>query len=593
MTMAEAWGVAPGYYDIEGRWVPAEAETVCRVLDVMGAEGVPPAPQVLFVHAGQTLPLAATSEIVTEDGAVLRTEALPPDLPPGYHTLRQLDDGTEARLIVSPGCCYLPTELRAWGWAAQLYAVRSLQSWGVGDLGDLCDLARWAARLGAQHLLVNPLDAPLPLLPQEPSPYYPSSRRFRNPLYIRIEDVPGAARLAERLERLARAGRDLNRQRLIERDRVFQLKMRALEDLFATAGTCDEFDRYRQTEGKGLTDFATFCALTEVYGGPWQSWPASLRHPGSAAVGRFRAERRCRIAFHKWLQWLTDRQLAAAAREIGLVHDLPIGVQVQGADAWAWQDTFGCDISVGAPPDPFNQAGQDWAVPPFDPWRLRAAGYEPFIQTVRAAFRHGVGLRIDHVMGLFRLFWIPKGMGPARGVYVRYPYRELLDIVALESLRARAFVVGEDLGTVEDVVREEMADRRMLSYRLLWFEERPPAEYRPDSMAALSTHDLPTLAGIWEGSDPDQSVRERLVRYAGISDGRPTEEVAEAAYRVLASSPARLLAVMLEDALGVAERPNKPGTTVEWPNWSLALPLTLEELLTDPRPVRLAGVLRR
>jgi 4-alpha-glucanotransferase len=273
MTMAEAWGVAPGYYDIEGRWVPAEPETVCRVLDVMGAEGVPPAPQVLFVHAGQTLPLAGTSEVVTEDGAVLRTEALPPDLPPGYHTLRQLDDGTEARLIVSPGCCYLPAELRAWGWAAQLYAVRSLRSWGVGDLGDLCDLARWAARLGAQHLLVNPLDAPLPLLPQEPSPYYPSSRRFRNPLYIRIEDVPGAARLGERLERLARAGRDLNRQRLIERDRVFQLKMRALEDLFATAGTCDEFDRYRQTEGKGLTDFATFCALTEVYGGPWQSWP--------------------------------------------------------------------------------------------------------------------------------------------------------------------------------------------------------------------------------------------------------------------------------------------------------------------------------
>jgi 4-alpha-glucanotransferase len=594
MSMAQAWGVAPGYNDISGRWVPAEPETVCRVVDAMGAEGAPPPPPVLVVHAGQTLPFAGTAEVITEDGAVLEANAsLPPDLPPGYHTLRQLDDGSKSRLIVSPGRCHLPADLRAWGWAAQLYAVRSLRSWGFGDLGDLRGLARWAAELGAQHLMVNPLDAALPLLPQEPSPYYPSSRRYRNPLYIRVEEVPGAARLGERLQRLARAGRDLNRQRLIDRDRVFHLKMRALEELFMAAGPCEEFDCFRETEGKSLTDYATFCALSDVYGSPWQSWPVEVRHPDSPAVRRFRVARRCRIAFHEWLQWLLDRQLAAAAREIGLVHDLPVGVQAQGADAWAWQDTFANGMSVGAPPDPFNQAGQDWAVPPIDPWRLRAAGYEPFIQTVRAAFRHGIGLRIDHVMGLFRLFWIPQGMGPANGVYVRYPYRELLDILALESQRAGAFVVGEDLGTVEDVVREEMAARRVLSYKLLWFEDRPPAEYPPESMAALSTHDLPTLAGIWEGSDPDQSVRERLIGHTGVSEGRPTEEVAEAAYRALASSPSQLVAVSLEDALGVAERPNKPGTTVEWPNWSLALPLTLEELGKDPRPARMARVVRR
>src|SRR5262249_32189674 len=307
----------------------------------------------------------------------------------------------------------------------------------------------------------------------------------------------------------------------------------------------------------------------------------------------FRAQRRCRVAFHKWLQWLLDQQLAAAAAEIGLVHDLPIGVQAEGADAWTWQDAFAHGISVGAPPGPFNQAGQDWAVPPFDPWRLRSAAYEPFIQTLRAAFRHGVGLRVDHVMGLFRLFWIPNGMGPDQGVYVRYPYRELLDILALESHRAGAFVVGEDLGTVEDIVRDEMADRCILSYRLLWFEQRPPGEYRRESVAALTTHDLPTLAGIWEGSDPDESVRERLVRYAGVSDGEATEEVAAAAYRALARCPSRLVAATLEDAVGVAERPNKPGTIEEWPNWSLGLPLTLEQLRVDPRPARLAGVLRR
>jgi len=594
MTMAEAWGVAPGHHDIDGRWVPAGPQSVCRVLDAMGAAGAPPAPPVVVVHSGQALPLSGIAEVITEDGAAIRLDgSSQPDLPYGYHTLRRLDDDSEARLIVSPRRCHLPPGLRAWGWAAQLYAVRSVQSWGFGDLGDLRGLASWAAHLGAEHVLVNPLGAPLPLLPQEPSPYYPSSRRYRNPLYIRVEEVPGAAGLGERLAGLVCAGRDLNRQRLIERDRVFHLKMRALEEIFAASEPCVEFDQYRDGEGRGLTDYATFCALTEVYGRGWRTWPAALQHPDSPAVRRFRADRRCRVAFHKWLQWLLDRQLAAAAREIGLVHDLPIGVQAQGADAWTWQDTFAHGISVGAPPDPFNRSGQDWAVPPFDPWRLRSAAYEPFIQTVRAAFRHGVGLRIDHVMGLFRLFWIPEGMGPDQGVYVRYPYGELLDILALESHRARAFVVGEDLGTVEDVVREEMADRSILSYRLLWFEQRPPAEYRPESVAALTTHDLPTLAGIWEGSDPDESVRGRLVRYAGITDDQSTDEVALAAYSALARCPSHLVAATLEDALGVAERPNKPGTTDGWPNWSLGLPLTLEQLRDDPRPARLAGVLRR
>jgi 4-alpha-glucanotransferase len=531
---------------------------------------------------------------VTEDGEVLAADgSLPASLPPGYHTLHGPSAGGERRLIVSPGTCHLPPDLRAWGWSAQLYAVRSRKSWGLGDLADLRELARWAARLGAGALLLNPLDAPLPLLPQEPSPYYPSSRRFRNPLYIRVEEVPGAERLGEQLARLAEAGRRLNRRRLIDRDRVYRLKLTALEELFGAFPGDPAFDAYRRAEGSELEDYATFCALSEVHRGPWCDWPEELRHPDSEAVRRFRADRRHRVRFHEWLQWLLDRQLTAAAAEIGLVHDLPIGVQGDGADAWAWQDVFASGLSVGAPPDPFNAAGQDWAVPPFDPWRLRAAAYEPFVQTVRAAFRHGAGLRVDHVMGLFRLYWIPAGEGPTKGIYVRYPHGDLLDILALESQRAGAFVAGEDLGTVESSVRDEMARRRILSYRLLWFEEEAPARYVQESLAAVTTHDLPTLAGIWEGSDPDHSMRERLRRHTGVSDDRPVAEVAEAAYRALAASPSRLLAATLEDALGVAERPNKPGTTSEWPNWSLALPVSLEELRRDPRPARLAQVLRR
>jgi 4-alpha-glucanotransferase len=591
---AAAWGVSPGYHDLDGRWVAARPETVSRVLAAMGADGPqPPPPGALVIRTGETAALSGPAEVVTEDGGVLPAPgALPPDLPAGYHTLRSLDDGSSTRLIVSPGRCR-PARGRGWGWAAQLYAVRSRGSWGLGDLADLRDLGSWAAGLGAVTLVVNPLDAPLPLVPQEPSPYYPSSRRFRSPLYIRVEEVPGAEALGERLAPLAAAGRALNERRLIERDAVYELKLRALEQLFAAFTGSSEFDGYRAATGSDLEDYATFCALSEVHGGPWRSWPADLRHPRSDGVCRFRAECGQRIRFHEWLQWLLDRQLAAAAGEIGLILDLPIGVQADGADAWAWQDAFAEGLSVGAPPDPFNRAGQDWAMPPFDPWRLRAAGYEPFVRTLQAAFRHSAGLRVDHVMGLFRLFWIPAGSGPADGVYVRYPYRDLLDILALESERAGAFVVGEDLGTVEDAVREELAERRILSYRLLWFEERSPAEYPPESLAALTTHDLPTLAGIWECSDPDQSVRERLRRHTGAAEGQETCSVAEAAYRALARSPSRLLAATLEDAVCVPERPNKPGTTTEWPNWSLALPLSLEELSRDPRAARLAAALRR
>jgi 4-alpha-glucanotransferase len=593
--LATAWGIAPGYHDIGGRWVAAEPEIVSRALAAMGAAGgVPPTPPVSVIRLGERPALDGPVEVVTEDGAVLAaSDVLPEGLALGYHTLRRLRDGTESRLIVSPGRCHLPSDLRTWAWALQLYAVRSEASWGIGDLADLRHLATWSAGLGAGGLLLNPLGAALPELPQEPSPYYPSSRRFRNPLYVRVEEAPGAERLGDRLAPLAAAGRELNRERRIDRDRVYELKMRALEDLFTEFTTCAEFDRYRETGGRELEDYATFCALSEVHGSPWRRWPDELRRPGTVAVRRFRSGRLGRVRFHQWLQWLLDRQLAAAAAEIGVVHDLPIGAQADGADAWAWQHVFAEGVSVGAPPDPFNQAGQDWAVPPFDPWRLRAAGYEPFASTLRAAFRHGVGLRLDHVMGLFRLFWIPEGTGPAHGVYVRYPHAELLDVLALESHRAGAFVVGEDLGTVEQHVRDELVARQILSYRLLWFEDAPPAEYGPESLAALTTHDLPTLTGIWEGSDPDPSVRERLRRHAGVGDDRPLAEVVDAAHAALAASPSRLVVATLEDALGVAERPNKPGTTWEWPNWSLALPATLEQLRADPRPARLARLLRR
>jgi 4-alpha-glucanotransferase len=313
-------------------------------------------------------------------------------------------------------------------------------------------------------------------------------------------------------------------------------------------------------------------------------------------VREFAREQRDRIAFHRWLQRLTGDQVARAAGAAALVQDLPIGVDPAGADAWLWQDAFALDARVGAPPDEFNTLGQDWRLPPLDPWRLRAAGYEPFIRTLRAALRFGGGLRVDHVMGLFRLFWIPPGGAPGEGAYVRYPWPELLDILCLEAARNGAFVVGEDLGTVDDFMRRELAARDVLSYRLLWFEEEPPRRFPERALAAVTTHDLPTVAGLWTGADLEEQlrlglapnrestagIRARLAAWGGLAvDATPAAAVG-AAHRLLAEAPSLARVAALEDALMVEERPNVPGTTDERPNWSRRLPLPLEEIERDP-----------
>jgi 4-alpha-glucanotransferase len=589
---AELWGVEAGYHAIGGEWVPTSQETAQRLLDAMGADGGPPPASSTLVHrAGEALHLDGEHEILTEDGNTVRAEGgLPEDLPLGYHLLRRLADGEERHLVLTPGRCHLPDNLRGWAWAVQLYAARSRASWGMGDLADLRELARWGRHQGATTLMVNPLHAPLPVLPQEPSPYFPSTRIYRNPLYLRVEEVPGAERMAAELEPLARTGRELNGEREIDRDRVWALKDAALRTLHAAFAGDPGLDAYLTREGEALRDYATFCAITREQRGPWRTWPEELRHPAGAAVERFRLDHPQEVGYHRWLQWLLDRQLATAARELPPLTDLAVGVDPDGADAWLWQDQLAPGISVGAPPDPFAPDGQDWSVQAFDPWKMSAGGYRAYGRTVRAALDHAFGLRMDHVMGLFRLYWVPNGGGP--GGYVRYPSSDLLGVLALESERAGAVVVGEDLGTVEDRVREELLRRRVLSYRLLWFEDRSPADYPQDALAALTTHDLPTLSGIWTGADPDPAIEQRLLRYGGARPGETVEEAALSAYSALAASPCRLVAAPLEDALEVAERPNHPGTR-EPTNWSLALPVPVEELESDDRTADLARTLRR
>ena len=612
------WGVQDRYHDAGGRERQVSQSTVEALLDAMDARTEsPPEPDhpILFVRHGGDLPSLGPGTLTFEDGGEVETGAPAAGgpasgIPFGYHHWSAAVGGREATVVVSPGVCGVP-ETPAWGWAAQLYALRSEQSWGIGDLADLRLLATWSREaLGAGVLLVSPLHASGPALPQNPSPYFPSSRRFRNPLYLRVEEVPGAELVAELVGPLAAAGRALNTHRLIERDKVFRLKMQALSALWEASGNAGDdpaFRRYREEQGTALQEWSCYCVLAERHGNNWRLWPGEFRRPGGSAVAAARAGAPRRALFHEWLQWQLDRQLAAASSELAVVHDLAVGFDPDGADAWSWQDCLAPGMSVGAPPDEFNTLGQDWGLPPFDPWRLRADGYRPFVETVRSAFRHAGGLRIDHVMGLFRQFWVPHGSSPAEGAYVRYPADDLLDILAVEAHRAGAFVIGEDLGTVEDRVRSELESRHILSYRLLWFEERPTAEWPLEALAAVNTHDLPTVAGLWTGSDleaqrragvePNEesmgALRQRLGTVTGVDAGAPSEAAIVGAYGALGRAPSLLVTAALDDAMAVEERPNMPGTTGQWPNWCLALPLSLEEIRRHPLALAVAGALRR
>ncbi|HLK89889.1 MAG TPA: 4-alpha-glucanotransferase [Polyangia bacterium] len=610
----DSFGIVAGFTDAAGKAHTTSEETRAALKAAMGADPHAEAPdddgaravRVLVPGADRRVP--GRADLVLEDGAHHAVEGeLPAHLPHGYHRLTA-EGGGEQLLIVSPGRCFLPDGLRTWGFAAQVYAARSRASWGIGDLADLGRIGRLTSRLGGGVVMVNPMTAPTPVHPIEPSPYYPSSRRFSNPLFLRVEEVPGWERLdAGTRARLGNAGRALNAARKIDRDAIFDLKMEALERLFAGFDGESGFDWFRWGRGQALTDFATYCALAEQHGKDWRRWPEAVRRPDGQGIAHFRAVNAERIAFHAWLQWRLDAQLARAAEETTIVNDLPIGLDVAGADAWCWQDLMARDVSVGAPPDEFNAAGQDWGLTPFIPHKLRAARYQPFIETIRGMLRHVGGLRIDHVMGLFRLFWIPRALGTKGGSYVRARADELMAIVALESERAQGFIIGEDLGTVEPGVRERLHEARMLSYRLLYFEPAPPEHFPELALSSVTTHDLPTIAGLWTGSDAaaqkkigvdpndagTKALRDKLRTLCGVAEDAPVETVIEATHRALARAPSRVVLATLDDAVAVPERPNLPGTVDQWPNWSLALEKPLEEIEELELPRRIAGVLKR
>ncbi|MEX5634436.1 4-alpha-glucanotransferase [Parafrankia sp. FMc2] len=623
--------------------------------------------------------LTGAEEVV--DGRLVRAASvdIPADLPLGDHRLLLRAGATVARcaLIVVPDA--VPDVLRdgagdrrAWGWMIQLYALASAGSWGIGDYADLAMIAQWSGRDGADVLLVNPLHAAAPTFPVEPSPYSPSSRRFVSPLYLRPELLPeyvhASAGVRAEVDGLAeRARREGIRDGLIDRDAVWRAKLPALELLFTDHHEPDDGATAAPARGSGpdggLADFALWCALAERHGRDWRTWPEELRDPAGPAVEVARAELADRVAFHAWLQRRCDDQLAAAqataraaGMRVGIVHDLAVGVEPGGADAWAMRGVLATGASVGAPPDGFNQQGQDWGLPPWRPTVLAESGYAAFRAMVRAVLARGGGVRVDHILGLFRLWWVPGGAGAAAGTFVRYDAAAMLGLLALEARHAGALIVGEDLGTVEDSVAVALDHAGIFGSSVLWFERsddgapRHPGEYRVRSMASVTTHDLPTAAGFLDGEHV--RVREELgllarsgaqeraawlaeradllrlladeglltaasadadVETAAAAEAEVAEvgavrardllapavrdEAAFGLHALLGLSRARVVLLAPGDAFGDPRQPNLPGTVDSYPNWRLPVVdgagerVTVERLLTDPRPRRLITAL--
>ncbi|HKU70108.1 MAG TPA: 4-alpha-glucanotransferase, partial [Burkholderiales bacterium] len=585
-------------------------------------------------------------------------------LPAGYHRfiLQPLAASAAATsLIVVPERCYLPPALReggrAWGIAAQLYGLVSSRGWGMGDFTDLSLLAEQWGRRGADFIGVNPLHALYPHNPAHASPYSPSSRRFLNPLYLDVEAVEDLHECREARQELRSAAfqRQLQaarRSELVDYPAVARLKLPLLEQLYAHfverhlrpgSARSRAFREFQSGEGAALRRHALYHALQQhfhdsdpgIWGFP--AWPEAYRDPDSREVARFAETHAHRVEFYEYLQWQCDLQLGAVAArcrhlgmEVGLYTDIAVSIDSAGSDAWSGQRDYALGATLGAPPDEINREGQNWGLPPLHPGRLRDAAYAPFIATVRAGMRHAGAVRIDHVMGLYRLFWIPHGGSAADGAYVHYPFEDLLGVLALESQRNRCMVIGEDLGTVPDEVRDGLARTGVLSYRLLLFERdtaghfRPPRDYPVEALVTATTHDLPTLAGYWDGGDlrlqhslkrlsdadlavhtavraedrariEDALVREHLLPQAmrGAVTGKLAEAGALAIQAFLARTPARLQSVQLEDVFGIADQTNLPGSTEEHPNWRRKLPIPLERMQEDARMTSLAATLSR
>ena len=687
--LSDAHGVATQYTDSDGEQVIVSEDTLLKTLRALGVplidapsehdlhsalsahrdtEATRPLPPSIVAVAGDARTFnvhvhdgaPADVAIILEDGTIREvhqeenwtppyhrdgiawgeaTFRLPDNLPLGWHTitLDSRDDHHECALIITPARLSTTdtyVNAPATGVMAQMYSVRSENSWGIGDFHDMGHLAEvLATEAGADYLLVNPMHAGEPFPPVEDSPYLPTTRRFINPIYLRIEDVPELdlmdADTRADVDELASELRDLNRSGdIIERNPVFQAKLDVLHELHHLPRTPERETAFRafiEREGQGLVDFATWCAQRE-----YEALHSDRAHAIPPRMDEL-------INFYMWLQFLCDEQLAAAQARakaagmtIGIMADLAVGVHPGGADAHNLAPWLAPDASVGAPPDGYNQLGQDWSQPPWHPRALAEAGYRPWRNLLSTVLRHSGGIRVDHILGLFRLFWIPRMQSPTTGTYVNYDHEAMVGILALEAERAGAVVIGEDLGTFESWVQDVLAAKGVMGTSIVWFEGSPSGEgprhqgeYRPLALSSVTTHDLPPTAGYLAGehitlrdqlglftrpaADEDAEdltwqaeVLDR-VRETGCFDGTdlaetefagkkrdergPINELITGLHRFVAGTPSALSCTALVDMVGDRRAQNQPGTTRDlYPNWCIPLsdgqgrPVLIEDL---------------
>lgn len=676
--LASAHSIATGYTGYGGHYVEASDDTLIKTLRAFGVDlGSQEAPSeedlgralqarrdqlftrplppsivategdayVFNVHVHDGAPAELTIRL--EDGSLAEPEQidnweppreidgatwgeasfrLPTDLPTGWHTLTLTSEDLTASsfLIVTPrrlSTTDKVLEHPVAGVMAQIYSVRSEKSWGMGDFHDLGDLAEvLAAEAGADFLLINPMHAAEPFPPVEDSPYLPTSRRFTNPIYIRIEDIPELLELPqevqEEVEEIAAEFHALNHSAdIIERNPIYEAKLQVLREIFNSgrdAAREQDFREFVSGEGQGLVDFATWCAQQEI---------AANREDTAHSIPDAEED----VAeFYMWLQWICDQQLAAAqaravdaGMSIGIMADLAVGVHPGGADANTLTDVLAPAASVGAPPDNYNQQGQDWSQPPWHPERLAEQGYIPWRDLLRTVLRHSGGIRVDHVLGLFRLYWIPRMQSPTTGTYVNYDYNALVGILALEAERAGAVVIGEDLGTFEPWVQEVLASRGIMGTSILWFEHSPGGpgprrqeEYRTAALSSVTTHDLPPTAGYLEGEHItlrdklgiltnsvaeenamdlqwQAEVLNRVKEQGGFEgtdfqmddfagrarqDRGATADLLAAMHRFIAHTPSALTCTSLVDMVADKRAQNQPGTVrSQYPNWCIPL----------------------
>jgi 4-alpha-glucanotransferase len=643
---AALWGIDSQFKDAFGQRRKVSREVLVRLLRAVAIEDEA-APRILprtvVIRQGRESVVSIEDpvdslrwEIVCDQQTVATGSGGPPrlklptNLPAGLFRLRVRpmpgDLTAEATLVVCPARAYQGEESGPrcmWALAVQLYGVRSARNWGHGDFTDLLTLVDLAADLGAAGVGLNPLHALFDDRPTEPSPYFPSSRLFLNPLYIDLEAVPEfpGPRQAGIADVLA-AARDST---MVDYPAVADAKHRGLElayERFQAHGTPDRraaFDQFRQARGPVLAKFACFEVLRRRFAAPWWDWPTPWRAPPQAALDDLRRDEKAQAGFFEFVQWQAHQQLERCrqrARErglpIGLYLDIAVGVRRDGFDAWCDHDAILSETTIGAPPDQLNRSGQDWGLAAFNPLALEARQFEPYRRMLEAAMQYAGAIRLDHVLGLKRLFLVPAGMTPVDGTYIRYPFEALLAVTVLVSAASECIVIGEDLGTVPEGFRETLADWGLWSYQVMLFERSktgeflPPESYRDDAVVTFATHDLPTFSGWLEGRDL------AVIRTLGLATGE-TDAQRQAAFdalkralnrssderpdfaavaRFLAEAPSRLLVAPVEDLLGVRDQVNLPGTTDSHPNWRRRLPVALEDWGTHEGVRSVAAVMR-